>query len=121
MENEVGTGFISAPRNAEAVVPHCVMPGDASALGTHLQGEPVALPRVLGVQDGGERWSRCSIIPALWRLPASLREKREFLLVCSVQIGPDPAALAQRGQLSWNHWTPAGGVGSIWGTVVVQP
>lgn len=32
MENEVGAGFISPPRNAEAVVPCCVMPGNASAL-----------------------------------------------------------------------------------------
>lgn len=54
MENEVGTGFISVPRNAEAVVPHCVTLGDASALDAFLQGEPVALPQVLGVQDGGE-------------------------------------------------------------------
>lgn len=54
MENEVGTGFTSAPRNAEAAAPRRITPGDASALDLGFPGSSfVAL-------DAGEWRSPCS-------------------------------------------------------------
>lgn len=79
MENEVGAAFRSSARNGEAVVPRCVTPGDASAWDLGSPNPPY------GARGGGD--SLWSIFPALWRLPASSREKQEFLLVCSVRIG----------------------------------
>lgn len=71
MENEVGAGFMLAPRNAEAAVPHCVMQGNAFVFGLGFPNPPSR--RAWG--SGGAGWSCCSILPALQGLPASLREK----------------------------------------------